>query len=288
MATLGKETYTLADFDRAFRLAVAKVVNAQGVPFEESYLSEFAEARPEYLKQFVRDRAIYQLARVNTKLDPAELDGQMTEARAGFKTDEEFAQALAATGYESPEALRADLERQAIVGAYLKSTQERFKFSDAVIAGYYNLNLARLTRDAEACAKHILVKTQPEAQALIKDLQGGADFAKVAADKSLDPGSAAQGGDLGCFGKGEMVEAFDKASFNGEVGKLQTVQSQFGWHVLMVTKRTEAGVMPLEEAAPLLREQLARETAQKYLNAQIARMKTETFPAVVTPEPAKK
>ena len=53
---VGTQTYTLADFDKAFRIAAARVVNAQGIPFEDSYLAEFAEARPDFLKQFLRDR----------------------------------------------------------------------------------------------------------------------------------------------------------------------------------------------------------------------------------------
>ncbi len=283
---VGGETYTLADFDRAFRLAAARVVNAQGIPFEESYLSEFAEARPSYLKQYLRDRAITQIAMGRNKVDTAAVDQQFSDARANFETDEAFAQALAATGYSAPEELRAELARQSVVNAYLQGIQDRFTFGDAVVAGYYNLNRDKFAREAEACVKHILVPTQAEAQAIVKDLQGGADFAKVAAEKSKDPGSAAQGGDLGCFEPGQMVETFDQASFSGPVGELQTVQSQFGFHVLMVTKRTPAGAVPLAEAAPVIRQQLAQEAAQKYLDAQVARLNTESFPEVVTTTPA--
>lgn len=285
---VGTESYTLADFNRAFRLAVARVVNAQGVPFDEEYMSEFASVRPEYLKQFLRDRAVYQLARKDNQADAAALDKQMADARANFKTDDEFTQALKTTGYASADELRTEMERQMIVGAYLKGIQDRFKFGDALVAGYYTLHKDKFNRDAQACVKHILVKTQPEAQAIVKSLQGGADFAQVAKDKSLDPGSGAQGGDLGCFGRGEMVESFDKASFSGPVNELQTVQSQFGWHVLMVTKRNEAGLLPLEEAAPLIREQLGREAAQKYLDIQVQKLSTESFPDVVTIPEVKK
>ncbi len=279
---VGDQTYTLADFDRAFRVAAARVVNAQGIPFEDAYLAEFAEARPEFLKQFLRDRAVTQLAQSRAKVDQAVVDKQFEDARGNFETDEAFTEALAATGYSTPEDLRAELGRQALINAYLESIQDRFKFGDAVVAGYYQLNRSKLTREAEACVKHILVPTEAEAGAIVKDLAGGADFAKIAAEKSQDPGSAPQGGDLGCFGPGQMVETFDKASFTGPVGKVQTVKSDFGYHVLVVTKRTDAGVTPLAEAAPLIRQQLSGEAAQKYLDAQIARLNTESFPDVVT------
>ncbi|GAA5436227.1 peptidylprolyl isomerase [Deinococcus aquaticus] len=288
---VGKENLTLGEFERAFRLAAARVVNSQGVPFEDSYLSEFAAARPDFLKQFVRDRAVYQLARARQQADPAEVDKQVADARSGFETDEEFTQALNATGYTDTADLRRELERQLIVGAYLNSVQERFTFGDALVAGYYNLHRADFAREQEACVKHILVPTQTEAQAITKDLAGGADFAKIAAAKSQDPGSAAQGGDLGCFGPGQMVETFDTASFRGPVNAVQTVQSQFGWHVLIVTKRTDAGTQPLADAAPIIRDQLGKEAAQKYLDSQVVRLSTESFPAVVTvaaPAPADK
>ncbi|WP_229779218.1 peptidylprolyl isomerase [Deinococcus knuensis] len=288
---VGKEDLTLAEFDRAFRLAAARVVNSQGIPFEDAYLAEFAEARPDFLKQFVRDRAVYQLARARQQADPAELDRQIADARSGFETDEEFAEALNATGYTDTADLRRELERQLIVGAYLGGVQERFTFGDALVAGYYNLHRADFAREQEACVKHILVPTQAEAQAITKDLAGGADFAKLAAEKSQDPGSAAQGGDLGCFGPGQMVETFDTASFKGPVNAVQTVQSQFGWHVLVVTQRTEAGTVPLADAAPVIRDQLGKDAAQKYLDAQVARLSTESFPDVVTvaaPAPADK
>ncbi|GMA15096.1 peptidylprolyl isomerase [Deinococcus metallilatus] len=287
VAQVGNETYTLADFDRAFRIAVARVLNAQGVPYTPDMLAEFVEARPDYLTQFARDRAVYQLARRNTQVTPAQIDAQVAEARKGFATDAEFAQALQATGYENEAELRADLERQAVVQAYLDSIKSRLTFGDAVVASFYNLNRAAFNRPAEACVKHILVKTQAEGQAVLRDLQGGADFAQLAKTKSQDPGSAAEGGDLGCVSSGETVAAFDKVAFSAPLNQPQLVQTEYGWHVLVVTKRTPAGLASLAEVAPLIREQLARDAAQKYLDAQIARLNIQTNKAAVTPPASK-
>nr|WP_254605732.1 peptidylprolyl isomerase [Deinococcus sp. JMULE3] len=288
VARVGTVSYTLADYNRAFRLAVAQVLNGQGLPFEESYLAQFADARADFLKQFARDRAIEQLARSSGEVDAAQIDAQVQEARADFESDAEFQEALTATGYASPDDLRAELERRAVVNAYLQAVQDRFTFGDATVAAMYTLYRDEFQRDPEACVKHILVPTQAEAQAIARDLAGGADFATVAKAKSQDPGSGPQGGDLGCFGPGEMVESFDAASFRGPLNQVQTVQSQFGWHLVLVTKRTEGGVMPLDEAAPLIREKLAGDAAQKYLDAQFVRLGSETYPATVTVQPADK
>ncbi|MFC5847851.1 peptidylprolyl isomerase [Deinococcus petrolearius] len=282
VARIGGETVTLGEFDRDFRQAVARVVNGQGAPFEESLLEEFAPARADYLKQYVRERATYQLARVANKPDAAALDAQVAQARAGFPTDAAFAEALGQRGYANVADFRAALERQTVVRAYLDTLQKRFTFGDSVVSGFYNLNRASFGRPGEACVKHILVPTKAEADAVTAQLAAGGDFAKIAQEKSQDPGSAAQGGDLGCINSGDTVAAFDQASFSGPLNVPQTVQTEFGWHVLIVTKRTQAGTLPLAEAAPLIRQQLAGEAAQKYLDAQIARLAPQSFPEVVT------
>jgi peptidyl-prolyl cis-trans isomerase C len=83
-------------------------------------------------------------------------------------------------------------------------------------------------------ARHILVKTKEEAEAIIKQLDGGADFQKLANEHTNDPSGKTNGGDLGWFGPGQMVPEFDKAAFALDVGKYtkEPVQTQFGWHVI--------------------------------------------------------
>lgn len=88
--------------------------------------------------------------------------------------------------------------------------------------------------DKEYSARHILVKTDAEAKAIIADLKKGTDFAKIAKDKSLDPGSKEKGGDLGWFSPAGMVKPFADALVNLKKGDMtqEPVQSQFGWHVI--------------------------------------------------------
>jgi peptidyl-prolyl cis-trans isomerase C len=92
---------------------------------------------------------------------------------------------------------------------------------------------------ARAAARHILVASKEVCEDLKKQIEAGADFAAVAREHSLCP-SGKQGGALGEFGPGQMVKEFDQVVFNGEVGKvLGPVQTQFGYHLLEVTSRTE-------------------------------------------------
>lgn len=92
---------------------------------------------------------------------------------------------------------------------------------------------------ARAHARHILVSTQERAQELKQQIADGADFGELARQHSDCP-SSRRGGDLGEFGRGQMVPEFDKAVFEGEVGAvLGPVKTQFGYHLIEVTARTD-------------------------------------------------
>lgn len=91
----------------------------------------------------------------------------------------------------------------------------------------------------EIRASHILVKTEDEANKLYEEIKAGKDFADAAAEVSLCPSGAA-GGDLGFFGKGMMVKPFEDAAFSLNIGELsKPVQTQFGWHLIVVTDKAE-------------------------------------------------
>ena len=90
---------------------------------------------------------------------------------------------------------------------------------------------------AWATARHILVSTEEECNALKSEIENGTSFAEAAADHSLCP-SGRKGGDLGRFTPGQMVPEFDKAVFSGDVGVLYgPIKTQFGYHLLEVTAR---------------------------------------------------
>lgn len=92
---------------------------------------------------------------------------------------------------------------------------------------------------AEATARHLLVDSEDKCNELKQQILEGKDFAEVAKENSSCP-SSAQGGDLGTFGPGQMVPEFDKVVFSAPVNEVQgPVKTQFGYHLLEVTRRTE-------------------------------------------------
>ncbi|HEY6630956.1 MAG TPA: peptidylprolyl isomerase [Rhizobiaceae bacterium] len=110
------------------------------------------------------------------------------------------------------------------------------KITDEEVRARYDKQLADTPPVNEVKARHILVKTKEEADAIVKQLDGGAKFEDLAAQHTTDPSGKTTGGDLGYFAPGQMVPEFEKAAFALNVGEYtkEPVQSQFGWHVIMV------------------------------------------------------
>jgi peptidyl-prolyl cis-trans isomerase C len=108
-------------------------------------------------------------------------------------------------------------------------------------------------------ARHILTYTQGEAEAAIKALEGGADFSKLADERSVD--NSSKGGELGWFSRSDMVPAFGKAAFDLEKGKYTKVpvESQFGWHVIVVDDIRTQPAPPFEKVKDELEQRLAQE-----------------------------
>jgi peptidyl-prolyl cis-trans isomerase C len=118
----------------------------------------------------------------------------------------------------------------------------------------------------EVHARHILVADEAEAKEIIKQLQGGADFAALAKEKSTDPSAQNNAGDLGYFRREMMVPEFAEVAFTLEPGTIskEPVKTQFGWHVILVEDRRQT-VPTFEEKEPELREQTSREIVNALL-----------------------
>jgi peptidyl-prolyl cis-trans isomerase C len=121
-------------------------------------------------------------------------------------------------------------------------------------------------------ARHILLDSEEKAMEIIKKLQAGGEFAKLASEYSTGP-SAASGGDLGWFGEGQMVPEFSKAAFALNPGDIVTkpVKTQFGWHIILVEDRKVSAPPSFDEA----KEQLASTMSQKLLKELIETLRTK-------------
>lgn len=139
--------------------------------------------------------------------------------------------------------------------------------SESDLKAAYDEQYGGIEPEEEFNASHILVETEEEANAIKADLDGGADFAAVAREKSTGP-SGPGGGSLGWFSKGMMVPEFEAATATLSTGDVSApVKTQFGWHVILLNETRKAGVPALEEVREELQTQLAQTKVQESIEA---------------------
>jgi len=140
------------------------------------------------------------------------------------------------------------LSKRALMELYLNDAGEKAATEEEA-KKLYDEVVSDIPPEPRVRARHILVETEDEAKAIKADLDGGKDFADVAKEKSKDPGSGAEGGDLGWFTKEQMVPEFAEAAFSLDEGQVsEPVKSDFGWHIIKVEgKRDKPGYDEVED-----------------------------------------
>jgi peptidyl-prolyl cis-trans isomerase C len=209
---------------------------------------------------------------VDAKL--AALEGR----KAKVQDDADFKRELAA--YEESLIQRAWLQREIDRRITNEAVQQR-----------YLKKVGEMPAEDEVKARHILVSSDDEAKAIIAELQKGADFEKIAREKSTDKASGAQGGDLGWFKKGDMVKEFADAAFALEKGSTSKapVKTQFGFHVIKTEERRPAAPPTQADLADDVRAELTREIYTEIIEGLRKSAKVERFNmdgSKMTPAPA--
>lgn len=137
-------------------------------------------------------------------------------------------------------------------------TAVRDEVTEEDVREAYDTTVASIAEEEEVRARHILVESEEDAKAIAEELDKGADFAELAREKSTGP-SSENGGDLGYFGKRDMVAEFADAAFALEKGQVSTpVKTEFGWHVIKLEDRRAKTPPPLAEVRPQIVDNLLR------------------------------
>jgi peptidyl-prolyl cis-trans isomerase C len=168
---------------------------------------------------------------------------------------------------QSPE-IKAQLDLQAraiLFNAFANEFLASNQATDQEIFNAYEEQIA-LVSNKEFKARHILVDTQGEAVTLIEELQGGADFIKLAQEHSTGP-SGPTGGDLGWFTAQAMVKPFSDAVATMEDGAFTTspVQTQFGWHIILLEDTRDGSPPPLESVSDVIKQRIAQQKFQEFM-----------------------
>jgi peptidyl-prolyl cis-trans isomerase C len=150
--------------------------------------------------------------------------------------------------------------RRALRDAYFDKSV-RNGVSDEEAKKVFDEKVAAIKPEEEIHARHILVSTEAEAKEIEERLKKGEDFATVAKEKSKDP--SAEGGDLGYFGKGQMLKPFEDAAFALQVGQISDpVQTQFGWHIIKVEEKRTRPLPTFDQVKDTIVSQLTQQKAK--------------------------
>jgi peptidyl-prolyl cis-trans isomerase C len=228
----------------------------QGITVSEQEVNEEMEV----LKDQVAQQAQAQAQGQDVDRDAA-FEGALQQAGL---TEEQLRQQIR-------EQLPVQEVQERVAGAAGPSQEEVERF-------YEENKAAQFTTPQTRCARHILFnKDQREQAEEVKgQLEDGGDFAQLAKEFSQDPGSAEQGGDLGCLGRGETVPDFEDAVFGAEQGEiLGPVETEFGYHVIEVTDIREEATQPLSEVETQIRDQLTTEAQAEEFTAWLQRQKEQ-------------
>ena len=225
----------------------------------------------------------------------AAVDQDIARTKSKFPDPRSFDAALKAKGM-TRDSLRRDTRKTMAVSRLLEgSVFKDAQVSDEQIKDFYERNKQEFKHPPQTRASHILIRVpenasaseqaaaKKQAAALLAQLQAGADFAQLAREHSQDSATAARGGDLGYFAKGDMVEAFEESALALAPGQLSAVVSTpYGYDIIKVIDRRDAGYEPLADVQERIRAVLLKTERQKRQTAFIAELRQKAKVEIVT------
>lgn len=269
------------------RRAKKILLRGQTVPPEQD-----AAANKQVVEQLISAELLYQAAaKQDIKGLDKEVDAKVAQGKARFKDEQSFIKAIKALEMDEKD-LREYTRRDLLISRFVDTEfASKAAVSDAEIRAFYDKNQDKFKTEETVRASHILIgvdekaspadkkKAREKAEKLRKELTGGADFAVLAKANSTCP-SSQQGGDLGFFGKGQMVPSFEKAAFALKPGEISpVVETRFGYHIIKLTERKPAATTDIKDAKAkieeFLKEQKVDEAIKKYVADARSKAKIE-------------
>ena len=255
---------------------------------------ERSQIKKQVLENLIARELLYQESqKKGIKVDQQEIDAQLTGLKGRFPNEAEFKNALSRNNLTEAD-LRSQFERDLAIKKLLDGQiGDKSAVSEKETRAYYDSNLETFKKPEQVRASHILIKVDPgadeakkaEARTKIESLQTklkkGEDFGALAKEYSEGP-SGPKGGDLGFFGRGQMVKPFEETAFAMKPGQVSDmVETNFGYHLIMVSDRTPEGTIPYEEVKDrlqqFLKQQKVQEAIAQYVETLKGKAKIERF-----------
>ncbi|HTX68770.1 MAG TPA: peptidylprolyl isomerase [Thermoleophilia bacterium] len=263
IAAVGDGVVTQQQYDQIWKQAQAQYASQQGAPaFPSPGTTQYKQLRASIVNYLVQNEVIKaKAADMGVSVTDKEFQDRMkqiVQQVGGQKKLDSLLKQQAVTQAQLEEQLKAQMLQDKVQ----QKVYAGIKITPAQIQKYFNdpANKSQFNVAETVDARHVLVKTKAEAEkvrALLEADNTDANWKAVAAKYSTDPGSKNNGGELGSFPKGRMVKPFENAAFSLKVGEIsQPVKTQFGYHIIEVTKKTPASKQTLDQAKATIEQQL--------------------------------
>ena len=243
IAVVGDKEITKAEYDRLLASA-EKTYEAREQEFPAAGTPEFAQLRNAIVRSLV-EQAQFEIAaeELDVTVSDEDVDKRLAELKEQFFEGDEqkYKDELEAQGL-TEEQVKSDLRTRLLSEKVFEKVTNQVEVTDEDVQAYYEENEAQFATPASRDVRHIVVKSKAKADQLRAQLEGGANFAKLARQFSTDEASKKDGGKFTAQ-QGATVAPFDKAAFALETGELsQPVKTQFGWHLIEAVARRGRGL----------------------------------------------
>jgi parvulin-like peptidyl-prolyl isomerase len=251
--------------------------------YDPKEASFFLELKKQVLSHMIDNKIITQEAKKeNIKITPSEVDTRIDEIKKSFPSEKDFFEALAKQKISMGE-LRNILEQQLTAEALFKKLTSNVTISEAEVKAYYDEHKKEFVQPEQIHLRHILVKTEQEANNIYEQLKEGKDFAALAKEYSIDTPTKDKGGDLGWISKASLVPDLTKAADalkDNEFSK--PVKSPFGYHIIEKLGTRPSKELSFDEVKTTLTAQLLRNKQAQSLEKWFKEKKEQSK---ITPNP---
>jgi len=238
LAKFGSKTITVSDYNKIIGYLDTE---------KQKVIEKNPQLKENVLRQLVQSMVISELARKAGFDKRPEVQEQLEFFKNNFLANEFLRKEVAAKVTVSEDDVKS----------YYDTHQDEFKTPEMVKARHI---LIKVDKSASEEDKK---QAQKKAEDILSKIKAGEDFAKLASEFSDDPGSKSKGGDLDFFARGRMVKPFEDAAFALKPGEVSgIVESPFGYHIIKVEERKEAGVEPYDTAKDKIKQKLVQERAK--------------------------
>lgn len=294
VATVNGKNITVKQYEINLALYKQSIESLYGTSIWDTEVEQGVKYKDKFkglmLDQIVDIEVIYDQAKKDNLVPTKEeVDTKFNELKKNIDADKEYKKTLEKIGV-TDEFLKEQQEQDLALQNFKANFDKTTAVSDEEIQKYYDEHKSEFYKN-EVKASHILISTldkdgkplseakkkeaKKKAEEVLKKAKAGEDFAALAKEYSDDPGSAANGGDLGYFGKGVMVKPFEEAAFSLKPGEISgIVESDYGYHIIKVFDKVDEQ-QPLSEVKDTIKTTLLNEKYTQYVEKLTKEAKVE-------------